>query len=328
MRSFAIWYSTNDNITLLEKKATIHINLWDKPHEDNDEYCFDFGVLVEDLKDIKSIFLYAPFEVNKNQIKDLGGVISKNRLVNAIFNENFTTTDGEPKRLVVNGSGGKPPFVIYALEIENQVKLTRFKRNGTTPGTIIEIKVENIDINDISRYYFRIRLEASKRGISFINDEIEGVSFLNNQFTNTEIIDFRLNDVRSYSEELKEQFSKGKKFQILAIHYLILRNANDSIIHYGKEINSRILENNLWESYIDGADYTIIAYHIKSKAKVTFNPSKNEEEYVYVEDFSDLSRFQSKKDTRALITKYILGIIGLGALGGVIGNLISKKMGL
>ncbi|BFT76145.1 hypothetical protein [Paenibacillus sp. P36] len=328
MRSFAIWYSAKDYKTEIEKKATVHVNIWDKPHENDEVYCFDFGVLVEDMQDIKSIFLYAPFEVQKNQIKDLGMVISNNRLVNAIFNENFTTTDGEPKRLIVNATNGKSAFVIYSLEVENQIDLVSFKRNGTTPGTIIEIKVDSIDLNSVSRYYFRIRIEASKKGIVFINDEIKGVSILNNQFTNTEVIDFRLNDVRSYSEELKEQFNKGIKFQLLAVHYLILRNANDTIIHYGKDINSRILENNLWKSYIDEADYTIIAYHIKSKAENVYNSSKNEYEKKYIEDFSDLTRFQSQKDTKMLIFKYVIVIVILGALGGVLGNLISKAIGL
>lgn len=73
----------------------------------------DFGLLVEDITDIEKIYLYTPFTIQKRDISDLGVVISNNNLVNAIFNENFTTTNGEPKRLIVNGNRDKQPFVIY-----------------------------------------------------------------------------------------------------------------------------------------------------------------------------------------------------------------------
>ncbi|WP_268624272.1 hypothetical protein [Paenibacillus alvei] len=329
MRSFAIWYSAKDE-NPETKEATVHINLWDKVEQDGDKnYCFDIGLLVEDITNIENVYLYAPFKVEKNELKDLGIVISNNKLVNAIFNENFTTTDGEPKRLIVNETEHKKAFVIYALEIESQILLRSCKSNGSTPGTIIEIKVSSIIPSDILRYYFRIRIQVQKNEIALINDEIKGVSIFSNQFTNTEVIDFRLNDVRSCSEELREQFNKGNKFGFLAIHYLILRNANDAMIHYGKEINSRMLENDLWKSYIDGANHNIIAYHIKSKADRIYNRKTGRYEINnYVEDFSDLSRFQYEKGTTRILTMYVMGIIGLGAIGGVLGNLISKLIKL
>lgn len=140
MRSFAIWYTSKDKKTEIHKEATIHINLWHKLKRGNKSYYFDFGLLVEDIQNIEKIHLYAPFTVQKEQLKDLGSVISNNQLANAIFNENFTTTDGEPKRLIVNGPEPKGNFVIYSLEIDNQIELKRCKRNSETDGTIIEFK--------------------------------------------------------------------------------------------------------------------------------------------------------------------------------------------
>lgn len=328
LRSFAIWYKAKDNEVELNKEASIHINLWDKAKGSNKNYCFDFGLLIEDINNIEKIYLYAPFTVQKKQIKDLGSVISNNQLLNAIFNENFTTTDGEPKRLIVNAPEQNKNFVVYSLETENQIELASCKRNAETDGTILEIKVDTIKPTNINRYYFRIRLEAYKDEIELINDEIKGVSIFSNQFTNTEVIDFRLNDVRSCSEELREQFHKGSIFKLLAIHYLILRNANDTIIHYGKEINSRMLEKDLWKNYIDGTNHNIIAYHIKSKAERKIDPLRRIEVLRYVEDFSDLSRFQYQKETKKIIIMYVLGIIVLGGTGGVLGNWISKLIGL
>lgn len=319
MRSFALWYSSKNIVSI--KEATVHINLWDKVEKKEKNYCFDFGILVENIEDIDKIYLYVPFQIEKNQIKDLGSVISNNQLVNAIFNENFTTTDGEPKSLVVNGNEEKPKFVIYALEVERQIKLNSCKRGTETPGTILEIDVGGIQpIKNISRYYFRIRIKVNSKDIQLINDEIKGISVFSDQFTNTEVIDFRLNDIRSCSEELREQFKKGKAFCLKAVHYLILRDADDIIIHYGKELNSRMLEKNLWSNYIDGYNHNIIAYHIKSKYEKQIDSITQKIKYKYVEDFSDLTRFQYQKGTKKIIMVYVLFVIGLGTIGSVIGN--------
>ena len=329
MRSFALWYCNKKGSEQPDKEVTVHINLWDKQEDSHKKYCFDFGILVENLKGIESIYLYVPFVVKKENVKDLGSVISNNQLVNAIFNEDFTTTEGEPKRLIVNGANQKEKFVIYSLEIESQVDFNNCKRSVPTPGTILEIKVGSIEPNNIYRYYFRVRIDVDCSQVYLINDEIKGKSIFSNKFTNTEVIDFRLNDIRSCSEELREQFDKGKKFRIKVIHYLILRNANDEIIHYGKPITSRMLENDLWKTYIEGKNHNIIAYHIKSKAEKVYNhETKSFEIDNYINDFSDLTRFQYQKGNWTVLIKYIIGIVGLGAIGGVIGNLISSLIGL
>lgn len=325
MRSFALWFSKINKNSTEDKEVTVHVNLWDK--RQLSKYCFDFGLLLEDIREIENIFLYVPFNIDKTKIKDLGIIISNNKLVNAIFNENFTTTDGEPKRLIVNGNNNKDSFVIYDLDIDNQIDLSSCRRNSSTPGTIIKIKVNDIKPSDLFRYYFRIRIEVDCEEVYLINDEIKGVSIFSNEFTNTEVIDFRLNDIRSCSENLREQFDKGSKFCILAVHYLILRNANDMIIHYGEQISSRMLENDLWKDYIDGANNNIIAYHIKRKAKKDKDKDGNET-IKYVDDFSDLTRFQYQKGNWTVLIKYIVGVIVLGAIGGVLGNIFSNLLGI
>lgn len=331
MRSFALWYSVENEEQESDKEVTVNINIWDKRKDREKKYCFDFGLLIEDIRNIEKIYLYVPLKIEKHQIRDLGGLISNNKLVNAIFNEDYTTTAGEPKRLIVNGNQEKESFVIYALEVENQIILKNCLRDAPIPGTVLEIRTQGIEPGELVRYYFRIRIEikACSENLHLINNKVEGISIFSNQFTNTEIIDFRLNDVRSCSEELREQFDKGNKFNILAVHYLILRSANDVIIHYGKNMSSRILEKDLWKTYIDGCDQNIIAYHIKSKADVYFD-SESECYKVrkYVENFTDLSRFQYKKGTKKIIAGYVTGIVVLGALGGILGNLISKLIGL
>lgn len=317
MRSFAVWHSLKDGEQNSNSEAEIHVNLWDKGKKDAKRYCFDFGFLIEDISSIEKIYLYCPFQLEKNQISDLGSVLlSDNKLVNAIFNENFTTTNGKPKKLIVNGTKDKSSFIIYALEIDTQIDLQSCKRDSDTPGTIVEIKIKDIDFLEYKKHYFRIRIEVPCDGIRFINDQIRGVSLFNSHFTNTEIIDFRLNDIRSCSDQLRERFNKGEKFKLRAVHYLILRNANDVIIHHGQNLNSRMLEDDLWRKYIGDLKFDMIAYHFKRKA------IQKQTEKEYIDDFSVLTRFQYEKETLKYIAIYILVILILA----IIANGISCKL--
>lgn len=343
MRSFALWYSPqskysgecsailkpdsigqhthNKKINEKLKEVSVHINL-SGGKESPKKYYFDFGFLVEDISGIETLYLYCPFDLesDKSQIKDLGKIISENKLVNAIFNESYTTTGGNPKRLVVNKpESGDPSFIIYSLDIENQVDIKKCKRDADTPGSILAIKVNDIKYEEIKKYYFRIRIAVPGNDVQLINDRIQGDSVFQRYFTNTEVIDFRLNDIRSCSEELREQFNKGKKFGILATHYLVLRDANDVIIHHGMELSSRMLEDNLWRTYFDESNYDMIAYHFKSKA------IKRKKKVVkYVDDFTALTRFQYQRGTTRHILLYIGVIILVGIITGVVGNWVSK----
>jgi hypothetical protein len=366
MRSFAVWYNTPseiknasekvENINLNNgKEISIHVNLWTKIENEAKKYCFDIGLLIEDLQGIENIYVYMPFDKHKVNVKDLGSIISKNnRLVNAIFNENFTTTSGQAKRLIVNGTGEKASFIIYSLEVNRQIDYINIKKSNGNTGTILKIKSCDIDsrVESISRYYFRLRLEVEEKEVSLINNEVGGINIFSNAFTKTEVIDFRLNDIRSCSDELREEIAKGKTFNIKAVHYLILRKASDIIINYGKKINSRMLEKDLWKDYIEESKHDIIAYHIKAKAKkktnsrigyyvetkakkrVDINTSyyfkaeikkrinnKDREELEYIQDFSDLTRFQYEKERNWIVVLvYIFTTVFIGALGSILGN--------
>lgn len=322
MRSFALWYIPKEQATELDRidegVIDLHINLWKKTTKKRENYCFDFGLRVKNISSTKSIKLYCPFPFEKNSIRDLGSVISNNQLTNAIFNESYKTTEGEPKRLNVKSIENE--FIIYTLDTGSQIDLTPCKRNNEKTGTIIDLKIDDISVGKINDYYFRIRIEIPSSEVHLINDEIDGVSIFSNQFTNTEVIDFRINDIRSCSDSLREQFEKGSPLKFKSIHYLILRNASDLAIFHGNAPSSRMLESDLWKNYIDNEDQNLIAYHFKKKS--TENKLTNNVEYI--SDFSALARFQYKKKTVKIISIYLIILIILGAVGGVTGNYVTK----
>lgn len=341
MRSFVLWYKEGQKQEPVD--IDVHINLWTIQNQKDEIYYFDFGFMIKDISNISSLCLYIPFSIKKEDVQDLGEKISKIRLVNALFNENFTTEEKTKTRLIVNENkeNKNDKFIIYHLNIKDQVDLeeehTREKEEPEEiTGTILKIwnlkSLKNIEkeecenfkeeefkvisekAQDISKYYFRIRIKVPNKN-EIIKEQINDESIFNNAFTSTEIIDFRLNNLRSCSKDLRKLYEQGNHFRIKTVHYLILREANDTIIHHenaNSKMSSRLLEKEVWKEYLNDIDQDIIAYHIKATSK---DNSENEENKIV--EFTDLSRFQYSKANKKVITKYTRIIIAFGAIGSV-----------
>ena len=113
----------------------------------------------------------------------------------------------------------------------------------------------------------------------------------------TEIIDFRINDLRSCPENLREEFLRTPRFVMNKIHYLIMRNSTDEFVTIGdNEVNGRLLEKEIWKDYIEIEETDMIAYHIKA----TKDP-------IYT--FLNLSRFKYPLNIKKTIILYFLYII-------------------
>jgi len=329
MRSFTLWYDPKQE-NEINPKVKINVNLWEEDSKKEFHTCFDFGFKIDDISNIKNINFYIPFDTDKNKISDLGKIISNNRLVNAIFNENFKTTDGNPKKLNVSALDDdiNENFIIYALDIKNQINLINSKTSNDKNSKIIQIDLSEISLDDIKEYYFRIRIRVPNDQVKFIYNQLKSESAFDNYFTKTEVIDFRINDIRSSSEVLREKFENGSHFDIKSIHYLILRDASDIIIHHGNPISSRVLEKNTWDDYFDGnKEENVIAYHIKKKAKrKNAHEVKVEDEYEYLKDFSDLSRFKYKKSTWMITLTAIFAIIALELISNFLYSCIENLL--
>lgn len=289
MRSFVLWYESRIEDKSEEKdknrvELELHINLWKK--NESETFVFDFGLMVSEIDLVKNIYFYLPFKGTK--FSDLGHIISKNaNLIEGIFNENCEISTFHPKRIKVNCKNKKEKFIIYSLSDEDIEKKVYSK------GELLTINVENIlslsekrenqNIDEVKKYYFRFRCEIGRDKTSLIEKSDSNGNLFLDLFSRTETIDFRINDVRSCSEKVMEEYYRNKRFTITKIHYLLLRNCNDEFIYYDGQINSRVLEKELWSHYIDDIPEDIIAYHIKEK------------DTEGIKSFSRLVRFRYEK---------------------------------
>ena len=332
MRTFILEYTKRKNKEInLEKRMEkvnleLHVNLWNFKKL---ETTFDFGFMVDNIDNVENIILYVPFKIKK--VEDLGNnIIEKNQtLVDAIFNERCETTKFYPKRLKVIKKGNYDTrediskenegetFVLYSLS-ENQIKLTNYDKYAR-----IEINVENILSNEEKenhleledkKYYFRIRFFPEDNNITMIKRENEKINiFQDASLRTTEIIDFRINDLRACPENLREEFLRTPRFILKKIHYLIMRNSTDEYITIGDgKVQGRLLEKELWENYINIEENDMIAYHVKSE----------KEESI----FSNLSRFKYPLNVGRRLIRYVLVGVGLSLLSSFIYDILVQKI--
>lgn len=322
MRSFAVWYerSKNEEANISQDEcADLHINYWSSlPYNGCGENCFfDFGIKVNDISSISKINIYCPYELDKKDIIDLGGKISNDTLINAIFNENYPIKIGVPKHCLVYADELKN-FIIYALDENSEIGITTLKRtknksddpNKKEPakGTIISLLVEDLvknaspEMQTEKSYYFRIRILASKEKLGLITREVKNVNPFRDAIETTELMDFRINDIRSCCDVVKDKFLINHKFKFNTIHFLVMRDVNHKVVAEGLQYTCRLLEQDIWNQYLDNLQDNILAYHFKKKSE----QGKN------VNDLIVLIKFTYKKITITTIFWYIISAITIG----------------
>lgn len=237
-----------------------------------------------------------PFFIKKDDVKDLGWRISNNSLINAIFNEDYSVTDGIPKHFIVqdkkksdssidddNATSNEKEerFIVYALNDTTEINIEACCREKSKPdisnkeklsnGSIIEINTKKLlenatDLaNRIKKYYFRIRVKVNKQLLNFMTKEIETVNPFKEDLETIELMDFRINDIRSCCNEVRDRFNIGGKFLVNSIHFLAMRQVNQRVTSDGHAYNCRLLEKDIWNNYIDNLNDNFIAYHFKEK---------------------------------------------------------------
>ncbi|SKA11854.1 hypothetical protein SAMN02745174_02605 [Cetobacterium ceti] len=340
VRSFALWYTDKnkgEKKPVIKKEAEVHINLWNNSLTGKDKISYiDLGIFLKDIKDIEYIKFFIPAKKDQITIEDLIERIkdSKGQLLNAIFNEDYETIyGGQAKKTLVKcskkgeqiinmkfspsleaemsifykkqgKSNDRQDFYLYELSSETQID--KIELDG---GTIVRLNLNEINIEDgLTSYYFRIRCKINGK-VEFIKDQVKDVSFFNSFFTKIEIIDFRLNDIRSCKKNIKEKYENQRNFNIKKVHYLVLRNAQDEVIYFG-DLKSRILEVDLWKDYFknDFQKQDVIAYHIKQINK------KNDENK---KSFTNLIRFKYENTnwTRLIFSALIIIFINFISSG-------------
>ncbi|QIM69072.1 hypothetical protein [Basfia succiniciproducens] len=330
MRSFLLEYTKRERDDVskeTEIEIDIHVNLWGvNARKPEIAPIIDFGFMVENIKSVSSIILYCPFHIDR--VDDLGGILSQQPdLIEAIFNEDCEVLSKiHPNRTKITKRGDnfksssedRKEFILYKLDA-SLIEFCDQDEYGR-----VEVNVKNIlsgneevlpSLNGTDIYYFRIRIHPKDNDhIYILKRENERINILqDSSLRTTEIIDFRINDFRSITENIKEEVFRLNTFNINSIHYLIMRSSTDEFISGSDKYKSRLLEREVWKDYIElNKNNDVIAYHFKEIAE-----EKNENNKKYISSFTNLSRFKYPLNVGKRMLCYVLIVI----LISVISNL-------
>ncbi|QUS38087.1 hypothetical protein RPMA_03870 [Tardiphaga alba] len=318
--SVTIWHDTSSiDADGYAPRVEVHVNIWRNNHRSADGHfdLFDIGFRFKEVRALKSLSMSLPFVVDATQIEDLFDRMHDQSTISAIFNETLTPGSIEDENrcfAVTHTENKKTQFYVWRCTDESRRLSTAGGKDDR--GTIITIDDRFFKRlqSRVGDHYLRLRIKMPiglPNGFVSTSDPKDSV-FLSTISTN-EIVEFRLNERRNFSTEIRDRL-EGKNcglIDISAVHYFLIRDMSVEMTqsHAGFR-KMRRLEPGMWTNYLPGADFNpdeMIIYHWASFAD---KPSGK------VDSFNALATFRAFYTGKLWI--YALVIIMLGAMGSAL----------
>lgn len=329
MNSFAFWYEKTKNSTEI-MSATVHFNLfcecgWKSP-------VLDIGLLIDNVEVAQKLKIFLPFEVDdtrkKQHIDDLGSRLQDVRILDALFNDSYIIQKQQlDKYFIAKASFNQNDrFIVYCLDVENDIRLEPFSANDIETGTTIIIDTTHIISATkeckIKKCYLRLRIKNHNLGFLIHKYRIPHTA-LQNILKTTYMIDFRYNNTRSLSKSLIEEMrdEKSSIAKVNQLHFLLITKAYVNVSETAFS-HIRMIEHGVWAGYV--ADETedrdtkeLVAYHY-----IDYNKEgTSEKNGMYPSEL--FTKFQIEK---SVIIWYVALTILLGALGSGIVAVIQELL--
>ena len=258
-----------------------HVNIW-KVYvgtiRSRISFFYDFGLKI--TQKVGKIRLFIPFEIEENgKDFDLVRLLKNdNKLLCTVFNMDLKS-DTSPKNSfsrVTSTEGNEDKFCLYQLGSNNfSVEPVKVADRGRLKiiGSLLTITLGNKPGKDVCNsdtyLYIRFRLQAKKVKDAVISDHISN-DFLQDAFSEIDMIDFRMNEHRSVHMEANETMKEeGYDYFMFDKVHLFFMVETKEIVQNGSSLksDSRLLEKELWRDYIPkGAKKSYyIAHHWKKK---------------------------------------------------------------
>lgn len=328
MKSFAVWYKAKESKdTDFDICADVHVNLFENSR---DEWFIDFGLKISDIEFVDKVYLYVPFFISgANDVVDLVHLMDT-KLLKALFNDNFHVLEGPPKRRKIS-LGGKE-LIIYQLTVGQEIEVCKLE-DELESGTVLTINTGDItvpvngskDFFEVKLYYFRFRIAVRDGASKVISHEVDDISFTDCSLRKTEIIDFRLNNIRSLTDVVQNEINKGVLFSLKAVHFLILKKAKDLLLYPTGNVSTRMLEDNLWREYFSDVDNNdigdLVAYHFKEKCP---DDKSKESHKKGIQEFNVLVRFSVSKSPLKAVLYVVISAIIINIISNLIYDWIFK----
>jgi len=255
--SLAIWCETNGpKVDGHNPRVELHFNIW-RDLLKNSPDVFDFGILFKDLRAIQRLFISIPAEMAGNQIKDLSNLLKDQTTLSAIFNDTLsiaTEIDINGGGFAVKKAGPHSRVVLFICHIlESDFRVEPLDGEAQSE-TLITFEKHFFDRfrNNVVDQYIRMRIILDQDLTKLFVTQIEPLDrFLLSSFYQLETIEFRLNEKRNFSKQLRMKYYTGDEMVIETIHYFLIRDLRVELNQAHTAFRKmRRLEPRLWENYL------------------------------------------------------------------------------
>ena len=239
--------------------------------------------------------------LGRNDFEDIVSKFIDNAdLVSAIFNENYkVTSESTKKSHKITNSEDEDVFTVYKTSL-NDLDFQANKHEGT----IIKIKV----LKQTNKTYYRFRLKGRFiESLSTVSKPTN--SLFESAFSEIEMIDFRVNEIRDLNHDLIEEISKEHLLKISKQHFFFICSNEEEVIGNHKPfISCRNLENYRWDKYVDLTPKSV------NVLKKLFSPSYKNTDNVYLayhwtekdkDSVSTLIKTRHEKNNWKTIMRYV-----------------------
>ncbi|MCE1058102.1 hypothetical protein LU646_09420 [Pseudomonas alloputida] len=334
-KSLAFWVEGSKPVENIKPDVELHFNYWSLSGKSETVIDYlDVGVKFSGLETFDAIKIFIPFHVTEqNYAANLGrAVCNTPTLISAIFNTRVKETLLDGERMDITFRQEKESKLRFHCQIEvgshgEGVTLNRLNREGD--GTTLSFplvlfkKEKEASLESIPHYFrFRIKMSAEdKKVISQLSKQKD--SKLLSRFDSTEIVDFRVNEIRNLPAQIRSKLEYDSF--ISSVHFFLIRETNsEHKLSHTEFKRCRVLEKDLWETYLKENNEEInlpeqmLIYHWREQSK----RNSDGELLEHLENFSAFAKFSKTVITRATIFWFIISVLALGASSGIIGNYI------
>lgn len=337
--SLGFWLEGESTTNLEDDQKNItelHINYWSLEAKQVCNY-LDIGLRLElkSRESLTSINFYFPFIVERdNYMGNLGNVVcSTNDLIELIFNEKLISSDEgiNYKDISFDGKDDECLRFYKDLDIgdeEGNVRLIIDEENKSSRIKIPKSLINTIDHNPEGLkifHYFRFRLKLTSQQVKVLSQNYDPQDRLVvSKFEKTEVIDFRLNELRDLPAPISSCLNKN--FVLKRIDFFLIRDIHDELkLSHDKYKRCRLLEKEVWNPYLEfkGTSAVLptqmLIYHFTKDCKTN-----------HIDRFNAFAKFVRVKVTISSILLFIFSVIMLGALGSLLATIFieSRPQGL
>lgn len=350
-KSLAFWL---EGINTDDHEIDLHVNYWLLHQNTDGELSYlDIGVKFSGLNDFRnldgSINIYFPFKITKaNYHPGLGELVcSRTDLIQTIFNARHKSTSNSSNTSVdIEFESKKEDVLRVFTQISCSPENGGVRIVDTDEGSTLLFPLKllgvtkNADSTSLERRseddqvlpgYIRFRIKLGTQETKVLSQSYKhSDSFILSRLESTEIVDFRLNEVRDLPGIVQSKNLIGAG--IKNIHFFLIREVDSEYKQAHANFHRcRLLEKELWNEYLSleptdkMAPKQMLIYHWKESGKV--DKESSEKKQTSVEKFTAFAKFSKITVTYKNLCLFLFFALVIGAVSGAMGNVLFNFVG-